>query len=243
MALVYDYETYWATRIQPQGHDFLYQELAFRWYEALRKLGLDIDFVAPGASLKGYKLAVVPCLMQVSDAALKAFAEADCLVLYGPRSGSRDRHFNIPENLPPGALAELTGIRVTQVASLRPGLAKPVKGKVSGDVVRWQEHVEATGEVLGRFENGNAALSRDSNHFYLAGWPEADLLSSALELIATEAGIATCMLPDHIRLRRRGNVTFAFNYGDEEWKSPGKGDFVLGGAMVPPQGISAWIDG
>ncbi len=242
VAMVYDYETYWATRIQPQGHDFLYQELAFRLYEALRKLGLDIDFVAPGASLKGYKLAVVPCLMQVSDAALKAFGEADCLILYGPRSGSRDRHFNIPENLPPGALAELTGNRVTQVASLRPGLVKPVKGKVGGDVARWQEYVEASGEILGRFENGSAALTRNNNHFYLAGWPEADLLSSVLALITSEAGVATCKLPDHIRLRRRGNLTFAFNYGNEDWKTPGKGAFVLGGAIIPAQGISAWVE-
>ena len=51
VAIVYDYEAHWMTAIQPQGADFRYPELVFRWYEAIRRLGLDVDFVAPGARL------------------------------------------------------------------------------------------------------------------------------------------------------------------------------------------------
>ena len=61
VALVFDYASHWATAIQPQGQDFRYEELAFRWYEAVRKLGLDVDFVQPGAALGGYALVLVPC--------------------------------------------------------------------------------------------------------------------------------------------------------------------------------------
>ena len=54
--MVYDYQAHWMTRIQPQGRDFRFHELAFRWYEAVRRLGMDVDFVAPGTDVSGYKL-------------------------------------------------------------------------------------------------------------------------------------------------------------------------------------------
>lgn len=240
VALVHDYASYWATMIQPQGKDFRYEELAFRWYEGLRRLGLDVDFVRPGADLAGYKLVVVPCLMQVDDAALAALKNTDAVVLYGPRSGSRDRHFNIPVNLPPGPLAELTGTRQTQVASLRPGLGDAVNGKVSGEAIRWREYLETTSDVLGTFENGDPALTGNNGHHYLACWPDEALLSSTLSLLAEKAGLATLEVPSHIRIRRRGNLTFAFNYGTEDWAVPVSGDFVLGASVLKPQEIAIW---
>lgn len=240
VALVHDYASYWATMIQPQGKDFRYEELAFRWYEGLRRLGLDVDFVRPGADLAGYKLVVVPCLMQVDDAALAALKKTDAVVLYGPRSGSRDRHFNIPTNLPPGPLAELTGTRQTQVASLRPGLGDVVNGKVSGTAIRWREYLETTSDVLGTFENGDPALTGNNSHHYLACWPDEALLSSTLSLLAQKAGLSTLEVPSHIRIRRRGNLTFAFNYGTEDWTIPVSGDFVLGTAVLKPQEIAIW---
>lgn len=240
VALVHDYASYWATMIQPQGKDFRYEELAFRWYEGLRRLGLDVDFVRPGADLAGYKLVVVPCLMQVDEAALAALKKTDAVVLYGPRSGSRDRHFNIPANLPPGPLAELTGTRQTQVASLRPGLSDAVSGKVSGTAIRWREYLETTSDVLGTFANGDPALTGNNGHHYLACWPDEALLSSTLSLLAEKAGLSTLEVPSHIRIRRRGNLTFAFNYGTEDWTIPVSGELLLGTAVLKPQEIAIW---
>src|SRR5208282_2488317 len=62
VAIVYDYEAHWITAIEPQGADFRYPELVFRWYEAIRRLGLDVDFVPPGARLDNYRLVLAPCL-------------------------------------------------------------------------------------------------------------------------------------------------------------------------------------
>ena len=39
VAIVYDYEAHWIAAIEPQGEDFRYPELVFRWYEAIRRLG------------------------------------------------------------------------------------------------------------------------------------------------------------------------------------------------------------
>ena len=60
VALVFDYEAAWITRIQPQGANFNQFELCYRWYEAARRLGQDVDIVPPGASLAGYRAVLVP---------------------------------------------------------------------------------------------------------------------------------------------------------------------------------------
>jgi beta-galactosidase len=241
VAIVYDYESDWMCRIQPQGQDFRHYELAFRWYEAARRMGLDIDFVRPGASLKGYSLVLVPCLMHVSDRAEQAFAAAEGIVLYGPRTGSKTRHHAIPLNLPPGPLASLLDMRVLEVSSLRPGLTEKVTGKVAGTAARWREYIDAQSEVLARFADKSPALIAKGHHHYLACWPDEALLASTLKLLCGKAKLKTQALPPHIRLRRRGNMTFAFNYGDKNWTAPSKGQLVLGSTVVKPQDLCAWI--
>lgn len=243
VALVYDYESQWFGEIQPQGADFRYYELAFRWYGALRRLGLDIDIVPPGADLRGYRLVAVPSLFHVSDAAAQAFAATRAQILYGPRTGSKTRHHSIPEGLPPGPLRDLAGIRVREVSSLRPNLSDAVKGKARGKAIRWREHAEATGEVLARFENGDPALTAKANHHYLACWADERLLATTMALVVKRSGLETVQLPEHIRLRRRGNAVFAFNYGNKPWKAPNLGQLALGKNPVPPQGVAMWKTG
>lgn len=240
VAIVYDYEASWLTRIQPQGQDFRYHELVFRWYEAARRLGLDVDFVAPGAPLDGYRLVLVPSLPVVSEAASLALERADGTVLFGPRTGSKTRNVSIPANLAPGPLAEMTGVRVTQVASLRPGLSHSVEGAVTGAAIRWREHLEASGKTLASFPDGGPALVAKENSLYLACWPDQALLGAVLRLACEHAGIETIELPDHIRLRRRGAHVFAFNYGGPAWAGPADGDLLLGESGVSGEGLCVW---
>ena len=240
VAIVYDYEASWITRIQPQGQDFQFHELVFRWYEAVRRLGLDVDFVPPGHALDGYALVLVPTLPHISDAALKAFENAKSIILYGPRTGSKTRHFAIPTNLAPGPLRELLNSRITQVSSLRPGLVDKVKGKVQGTASRWREYLETGAAVLGRFENNDPAFIANQNHHYLACWPDEKLLNSIIKLLAKKAKLKTTNLPPHIRIRKRGDLSFAFNYGTENWKVPTGVKIVLGKKSVSPQSIAVW---
>jgi beta-galactosidase len=244
VAIVYDYVSSWITRIQSQGADFRSYELAFRWYEAIRRLGIDVDFVRPGGSLAGYRLVLVPTLLDVDDKAEKAFAAADGLVLYGPRSGSKTRHHGIPSNLPPGRLAPLTRLRILEVSSLRPGLSVRVAGEVAGRAERWREFAENQGaELLASFEDGWPALTAAGPHHYLACWPDAELLGAVMKLMCARAGIATIELPAHVRLRRRGPLLFAFNYGEDSWTLPGASGPLLGRAAVPPQDVAIFREG
>ncbi|AYF04105.1 beta-galactosidase (plasmid) [Paracoccus yeei] len=240
VALVFDYPSQWAVAIQPQGRDFSYLELAFRWYEALRRLGLDVDFRRAGDSLAGYALVVIPCVVEATPALHASLADSDAVVLIGPRSGSRTRHFALPAALPPGPLGDLTGNRVIQVSTLRPGLSDPVTGQISGKAIRWREYLETTAEVLARFADGTAALTRKNRIRYLACWPDEALLAAVMAEAADAAGLRTTPVPAHIRLRHRGDLCFAFNYGDQPWTLPKGAMPCLGGTEVAPRGLSVW---
>ena len=241
VALVFDYEAAWVTKIQPQGQSFDYAELCLRWYEAARRCGVDIDVVPAGAALDGYAAVLVPCLPIVTEAARAAFEATKAVLLFGPRSGSKTSTFAIPPELPPGPLQALLPMRVIQVASLRPGLTHAVTGAVAGAMERWREWVEpGTADTPAQFADGTPALLRSGRSLYLAGWPDATLLRATMRHALSLAGITPMDLPAGVRMRRRGDLTFAFNYGTEAWTAPAAGGFVLGGATVPPQGVSAW---
>jgi beta-galactosidase len=245
VALVFDYEAAWITRIQRQGADFGYRELAYRWYGAVRRWGLDVDVVPAGAPLDGYAAVLVPTLPHVTDAALAAFRAYRGVLLLGPRSGSKTRTFGIPDGLPPGPLRELLPIRVFQVSSLRPGLEVPVRGagSVDGAAVRWREHVESGLEPLAAFADGGGVLYGQGDRFYLACWPDARLLRAVTrELLGGRAGLPLVDLPEAVRLRHRGDLAFAFNYGDAPWAAPvpAGAPLLIGTQEVAPQDMACW---
>ncbi len=242
VALVFDYPSAWMTKIQPQGRDFDYSALTFRWYEAVRRLGLDVDVVPPGGDLSGYRLVLVPTLLHVGDEALAALKSATGHVLFGPRAGSKTREFSIPDELPPGPLRELVPMRVREVASLRPGLTETVAGEVAGTVTRWRDHVEA-GEgatVAARFADGGPALVEHGRYGYLCGWADAALLGAVMARAAAAAGLPTLDLPEGVRLRRRGGLTFAFNYDAPEWPLPAGAAPRLGPRVLKPGDVAVW---
>eukprot|EP01117_Protostelium_nocturnum_P013662 TRINITY_DN5114_c0_g1_i1.p1 TRINITY_DN5114_c0_g1~~TRINITY_DN5114_c0_g1_i1.p1 ORF type:complete len:635 (-),score=199.24 TRINITY_DN5114_c0_g1_i1:154-2058(-) len=225
VALVFDYDSSWSTRTQPQGKDFNYNVLTFRWYTAIRRLGLDVDFVPPGADLSGYSLILVPTMLHVSDDALRSFESTKGIVLFGPRSGSKTKHMSIPSNLPPGPLSQLIPFTVLEVSSLRPGLEETVVGGEmipNGKVIKWRENVEIGEgtEVLATYEDEYPFFLQNDRYFYLTGWADESLLGSVFSFIAKKAEIETIQLPEGIRLRKRGQLTFAFNYGEENWSIP-----------------------
>ncbi|MCX5478728.1 beta-galactosidase [Kaistia geumhonensis] len=243
VALVFDYEASWITRIQPQGADYRHEEISYRWYEAVRRLGLDVDIVPPGADLSAYSLVLLPSLPHVSPAMLQALKATEATVLIGPRAGSKTRDFAFPDNLPPGPLAELLPITVTQVASMRPG-RHAVAGDVAGGAGRWREWLETELAPVASFDDGGAAVVAHDRFIYVATWPEADLLGAIVETLALpRAGLTALPIPpDTIRIRRRGDLTFAFNYGTEPWTVPEAESkrFRLGGATIAPQDLACW---
>ncbi|MBS0255358.1 MAG: beta-galactosidase [Proteobacteria bacterium] len=238
VALVFDYPAEWVTTIQPQGKGLSALWAAFDCYTALRRLGLDVDIVAPGAGLAGYALCVVPCLPVVPEALMAELAQFAGEVVVGPRSGSRDADFAIPEGLAPGPLRDLLGLTVARVESLPPGLEHPAAdGRWA--IARWYEEVEGEARPELTSADGRVAVWRHQRRRYLATWPTPALAGAVLERAARDAGLATTPLPEGVRLRRAGNRTFAFNYAAEPRELPASlaGRVVLGERRLPPAGL------
>lgn len=204
-----------------------------------------MDIVRPGAALDGYRMVLVPTSPHVTDAALAAYARAGGPVLYGPRTGSKTRHHGIPDRLPPGPLAELLPLTVVEVASLRPGVVKTVEGRHPGSGSRWVEHVEAAdgATVEATFaENGRGAVFKAGLHRYVACWPDGAMLGALLRTMAAEAGLEVTDLPEQVRLRRRGPLRFAFNYGPGSVSLAHAGPYIVGERDLPANDVAIWRD-
>lgn len=245
VALVFDYEAAWVHEIQPQGRSFSYLALMFNWYSALRRLGVDVDIVAPGVDLTPYRAVFVPSLPIVAEATALSFSRFKGAVVFGIRTGAKTSSFQIPANLPPGPLQSLLPIKVTRVESLRPGLLRKVSwGNRSYSCGTWVETVEAeeSVSVLSRFESGAPALLRKDRCFYLAAWPERELCLDIVEHVLADAGVNTTRLHEDVRIRRRGGITFAFNVGIDSHELPTvlARDYLLGAQLISARNLSAW---
>ena len=223
VALVYDYEAEWALRIQPQGKDYRYSELAFAFYTALRRKGMNVDIVSPEASLNDCRLIVVPGNPMLG--ALDVGKQTQ--VVIGPRSGSKTPDFQIPETLPPGCLQDLISLKVARVESLRPGVQ--IKGQVGDKMfaaTRWREFVETDANCIAATGDGHGVAWQHENVTYLGVWPDDVLLENLISRAALAAGLKPVACPEGLRIRRRGDLVFAFNYGEEV-------DLIQTGAAKP----------
>lgn len=89
VALVFDWENWWAVeeRDHPVGINYL--SVMLEWYGALHARGLMVDIVPPEKVDAGYDLAIAPVLYLLRDEgarALVAFAEGGGVLLTGPFS-------------------------------------------------------------------------------------------------------------------------------------------------------------
>ena len=243
VALIFSYEADWQFAIQPHAQGFRWLQLAFEMYSALRRLGLDVDIVPPDADLEGYALVVAPSLPILAPGTLRALAASGAVVLFGPRTGSRTAEGHIPQNLPPGALQDRMPMRIARVESLRPSAAPQVQ---VGDVVApgqlWREVLETDLAPIGVFADGGPAWVSHEGWHYLATWPQGALMDLAMSRVALEAGLMVTALEDGVRLRARGDLTFAFNFAPTVRRTPAplNARYLIGGPDLPPAGVAAW---
>ena len=242
VALVFDYDARWLFEIQPQGADYDGLRIAFESYSALRSLGLDIDIVGSDQALDGYALIVLPAQPVVGAALLASLKLSIAQVVLYPRAGSKTANLHIADGLPPGPLRALIDLRIPRVESLRPGVMEPVR--FTGEqhaAQRWRETVEPGPAVSvdARFADGTPAIARQGRVRYLAAWFDAGLQRKLLRRAALDAGLAPVDLPDGIRLRRRGELLFAFNYTTAPHAlAVPHATWLVGNGTLPAQGVA-----
>ena len=216
VALVMDYDSHAYWTIQPQGADFRYADLVYFLYSRLRSLGIEVDMVpADGSGLQGRKLVLVPALASPSLQFVEALHSCGALILAGPRTGYKTDEFAIPDNLPPGPLADACKLRIPACESLQPGLIEKVAG--GGTIHKWIDHLELSAgcEQQLTSEGGRTLLARCDRFFYLAGWPDEQAAERIFGMVAEAAGIETVRLPPGLRFTDRGDYRFIFNFAGD----------------------------
>lgn len=212
VAVLFDYAAQWMHQIQPHGRSFNPDELSLAFYTALRELGLNVDIVRRGDTFDAYDMVVVPSLPDLTAAELARLEDSGAQILFGPRTGSRTADFAIPGTCAPGPLQRVLPIRVDSVESLRPGVGSPAGAET---VIHWREFISAAIACHRPDLFGPDLVWRQGRFTYLGAWLAPAALKVLICDVAGQAGLAPIDLPDGVRLRRRGDTIFAFNYGPD----------------------------
>ncbi|MFW2587005.1 beta-galactosidase [Sagittula sp. SSi028] len=217
VGLFFDYESDWAWSIQPHGAGLSYFDLVLDTYRALRKLGLSIDILRPGADLTGYRMICVPGQMILSDEDKAALAACGAEVVIGPRTAARSADMQTPVPLPPA----MPGLDVTvaRVESLRPDMPIASDG---GHITGYRDVIETTLTDLTRASDGSIVTARSHQITYLAAWLDQPALIRVMEGIAKRAGLDTITLPEGVRRRRTATEVFWFNHDTTEHEVAGQ---------------------
>ena len=131
VAVIYDYDSIWAGRIQPgwtqpsrtnpyTGRSPYHIDM-LRYYGALTAAGINVDFVRPTDDLSGYKAVLAPYLYVLPDAAARSlsdYVEQGGVLLADVRTGVKDETGLCHARTLPGLLSDALGIRVEEYEAL-----------------------------------------------------------------------------------------------------------------------------
>ncbi|WP_170763928.1 beta-galactosidase [Ruegeria lacuscaerulensis] len=250
VAILLDYESIWAAEILPHDAAFPNAQIYREWYAGLRSLGIDLDFVGTGDDLSGYALIVIPQCMIVSPDLAAKLRACQAKLLIGARAGSKTNDMHTPQNLAPGELADLTGVRILRVESL-PDLAQETVRLQDGtkhEFTGWREIVETNETLIASFSStyrdGSPAIVRSDRAIYLAMVPRGALLQAVLTEALNWVGIPITESSPDLRITRRGDLQFAFNFGPDEQPLPDvkTRKYLVGASVIPPFGVSIWVE-
>jgi beta-galactosidase len=250
VALLFDYENAWALAAQPRAPEFGYWSHAGTYYGALRARGVDVDIVAPGASLSSYDAVVAPTLYLADDelaSRLTAHVRDGGHLLATIRSGVKDRHNKLHAELPPGPMSDLVGATVERHESLPDTLDTRVTYRGTEYAYRtfgeWltADHATVRGRHASGVADGEPAIVERSvgagSVAYCGVWPREDLAGAVTTALLERAGVAhTDPLPAGVRLAERDGHTWVLNFGPNSVRvgAPSDGGWTVGGAVVDP---------
>ncbi|MFF1252818.1 beta-galactosidase [Pseudarthrobacter sp. NPDC058329] len=261
VAIVFDYEAWWASEIDSKpSQDVKYLDVLRAFHRSLFLRGVSVDMVHPSASLEGYDLVLVCTLYSVTDEAaanVSAAASAGATVLVSYFSGIVDGKDHVRLGGYPGAFRELLGVRVEEFHPLLAGgQLKLSDGGVSST---WSEHVHLAGaEAVQTFTEypleGVPSLTRrtvgSGAAWYLATFPDRDGIESLVDRLLEESGVAPVAAADPgVELTRRRSddgrsFLFAINHTRSSGAVQASGVDLLSGQRfdgVVPAGSVAVI--
>jgi beta-galactosidase len=228
VAIVHDYDSRFATQVQPTHDSLGYEDVVHMHYAALKRLGVDVDVVSPSAELSRYRIVVAPNLRVVDETIaerLKAFVAAEGRLVLAPRAAVRDRFGAVPERPLPAWLDTLAGLRVTDYACLDDDVEArfgPTDGARAGGALHgWIEELDVSdAEVVARFLDGPfmgmPAVTNLAGTTYIAGCADDATLTNLYRDLCARSGLSPIELPAGVEAVRCTNeereLLFFFNH-------------------------------
>ena len=217
VAILHDYESLWAYDVQPHNADASYWRQVMLFYTALRELGVDVDVRHPEQDLGGYDLVVAPAIQLMGTGRARHLAQTarDALMLFGPRTAYRTPSGRVHEDGQPGPLTNLLGCKLKNLDSMRPGLACHVGAH---RVETWAESYSPRGGTVTHTYGdgpmaGDAAVIRHGDAVTLGAWSPG-LIREVVSGLLAERGIPHGLLPEGVRVARRGALAAWMNFNE-----------------------------
>jgi len=254
IALLLDYDSLWALRLQPHHRGFDYVRELFVYYRAAQRLGIQVEITTPEADLSGYKVVIMPSAYVTTPRlvkTLKDFTEGGGKVLFGIRSGFKNAENLVTDQPLPGLLRDLAGATVTDWHSLPPGVSYDIEASIpelEGTASVWAESLElnqiSSGSntpntrILAQYTSGpfitRPAMVENEvgkgRAIYLGWYPDETQAKAVLKYIAAQVGIQPVEgIPEGVIYVRRGPYHILLNFTEEE-------------LMVDVKGISVRVD-
>jgi beta-galactosidase len=132
VAMIYDYESIWALRIQPGYGKNDYHAAMRRYYNALFRAGINVDMIRPTEDFAKYRVVIAPDLYLLPDAvarSLDAFVKAGGVLVTDCRTGVKDETGLCHARTLPGLLSDALGIRIEEYDALCDDAVTTVRGQ------------------------------------------------------------------------------------------------------------------
>ena len=121
VAIIYDYDSLWAVRIQPGYAGNNLHAAVLRLYAALVRAGVNVDFVRSTDDLSPYRAVFAPDLYVMPDEvarALSRYVEGGGVLFADSRTGVKDATNLCHARTLPGLLSDALGITIEEYESL-----------------------------------------------------------------------------------------------------------------------------
>ncbi len=236
VAFIYDYDSIWALRFQPGFTENNYVQAMGRYYNALKRTGIDVDVIPPSGDFSKYKAVFAPDLHVLPDTLAQRLVDyvrnggvllADC------RTGVKDETNLCHPRTLPGLLTAALGIRIPEYESIPAELSFAVNGALGdGAAHQYADWITLDGaEALAAFSDWHIAdVPAATKHrfgkgagYYVGTIVKEDAFYDALiaDLLAT-AGVTRpdITLPAGVELSVRAGdgkaVYFLLNHTQDE---------------------------
>lgn len=229
VALIFDYDSSWAVKIQPGHHALRYGNQITSWYAAISPRHSGIDVIGPGLDLTRYKVVFAPVAYVLSEAQaqkIRTYVENGGVFVTNFRLGVKTESSQIVRTPLPGRLEDVMGVTLADyvpIYSLKQSVKfSSILAGADGECGIWADILNPQkAEVLGTYTAGQyagrAAVTMNSfgkgKAIYIGGDLTAPSLSRVLRVLARMAGVSQGFeTPRGVELtvRRSGNRQWIF---------------------------------